>query len=121
MKQSSDMQITTQHRNLRSTDKVDSLVEERILALQPRLQIGEAKVCLEYRWEESPAYRVGIHLVTPGPDVLAEGCDHTLRSAIAKAMAEVEVKLAYRARKTLHRLRSNLQTPAPPRERHLHS
>ena len=113
------MKLNVQHHNLRSTHELDSLIEERILALQPRLQIDEAKIRLECRWKESPAYRVAIHLVTPGPDVLAEGCDHTIRAAIGKAVAHIEAKLGHRARKPLRRLRSNLQTPAPRRERRM--
>ena len=113
------MKLNVQHHNLRSTHELDSLIEERILALQSRLQIDEAKIRLECRWEESPAYRVAIHLVTPGSDVLAEGRDHTIRAAIAKAVADIEAKLGDRARKPLRRARSNLQTPAPLRERRM--
>jgi ribosome-associated translation inhibitor RaiA len=113
------MKLNVQHHNLRSTHELDSLIEERILALQPRLQIDEARIRLECRWKESPAYRVAIHLVTPGPDVLAEGRDHTIRAAIAKAVAHIEDKLGDRARKPLRRLRSNLQAPAPLRERRM--
>ena len=115
------MKLNVQHHNLRSTHELDSLIEERILALQPRLQIDEAKIRLECRREASPACRVAIHLVTPGPDVLAEGRDHTIRAAIAKAVADLEAKLADRARKSTRRLRSNLQTPASLRERRMQS
>ena len=113
------MKLNVQHHNLRSTHELNSLIEERILALQPRLRIEEAKVYLECRWEESPAYRVAVHLVSSGPDILAEGCDHTIRAAIAKAVADIEAKLGDRARKPLRRLRSNLQTPAPLRKRRM--
>jgi ribosome-associated translation inhibitor RaiA len=115
------MKLNVQHHNLRSTHELDSLIEERILALQPRLQIDEARIHLECRREESPAYRVSIHLVTPGPDVLAEGRDLTIRAAIAKAVADIEAKLGDRARKPLRRLRSKLHTPAPLRERRMQS
>ncbi len=113
------MKLNVQHLNLRSIHELDSLVEDRILALQPRLQIDEANVRLECRWEESPAYRVAVHLVTPGPDLLAEGRDHTLRAAIHKAVADIEDKLGERARKPLRRSRSNLQLSAPVRERRM--
>ena len=106
------MKLITQHYNLRSTDELDSLVEERILAFEPRLQIDEARVRLECRWEESPAYTVAIHLVTPGPDLQATGRDHTIRAAIGKAVIDLEDKLRERSRKPLRRLRSNLQVPA---------
>jgi ribosome-associated translation inhibitor RaiA len=106
------MKLITQHHNLRSSDELDSLLEERILAFEPRLQIDEARVRLECRWEESPAYFVAIHLVTPGPDLRAEGRDHTIRAAIGKAVTDLEDKLGHRARKPLRRLQSNLQVPA---------
>ena len=106
------MKLNVQHLNLRSIHELDSLVEDRILALQPRLQIDEANVRLECRSEESPAYRVAVHLVTPGPDLLAEGRDHTLRTAIRKALLELEDRFQDREHKSIRRVRSNLQTPA---------
>jgi ribosome-associated translation inhibitor RaiA len=84
------MKLTLEHHHLRSTDELDSMIEERILALQSRLQIDEANVRLARHYETSPAFSVHIHLVTPGPDVLAEGRDHTLRAAIEKVMTGLE-------------------------------
>ena len=109
------MRLITQHENLRSTDELDSLVEERILAFEPRLQIDEARVRLECRWERSPAYRVAIHIVTPGPDLRVEGHDHTARAAIAKALTNLEARLRYREGKPIRRVRSNLKTRAAQR------
>jgi len=109
------MKLITQHHNLRSTDELDSLVEERIFAFEPRLQIDEARVRLECRWEESPSYRVAIYLVTPGPDLRAEGCDHTIRAALGKAVTDLEDKRRERSRKPRRRLQSNLQAPAARR------
>lgn len=106
------MKLTVQHHHLRSTDDLDSLIEERILALQPRLQIDEANVRLECRFEESPAFSVRIHLVTPGPDVVAESRDHTIRAAVIKVMAALEEKTGRRALKRFRRIRNNLQAPA---------
>jgi ribosome-associated translation inhibitor RaiA len=106
------MKLITQHHNLRSTDELNSLVEERILAFGPRLQIDEARVRLECHWEESPAYRVAIYLVTPGPDLQAEGCDHTIRAALGKAVTDLEDKLRERSQKPLRRLQGNLQVHA---------
>ena len=65
------MKLTVQHHHLRSSDELDSLIENRILALQPRLQIDEANVQLACSLEESPAFSVRVHLVTPGPDARA--------------------------------------------------
>ena len=105
------MKLITQHHQVRSTDELDSLVEERILAFEPRLQIDEARVQLECNWAQSPSFRVAIHIVTPGPDLLAEGRDHTLRAAIGKAVAHLDDKLRERSRQPLRRLRSNRQAP----------
>ncbi len=106
------MKLTVQHHNLRSSDELDSLIENRILALQPRLHIDEARVRLECRFEQSPAFSVRVHLVTPGPDLVAERRDHTLRAAIDKVMADLEANLSHRREKRLRRVRSNLQEPA---------
>jgi ribosome-associated translation inhibitor RaiA len=106
------MKLTVQHHKLRSTHELDSLLEDRILDLEPRVQINEARVRLECRWETSPAYRVAIHIVTPGPDLHAEGCDHTVRAAIYKALLDLEDGLQHRERKPVRRKRSNRQMPA---------
>jgi ribosome-associated translation inhibitor RaiA len=106
------MKLNLQHHNLRSSDELDSLIENRILALQPRLRIDEAHVRLECRFESSPAYGVLIHLVMPGPDVFAEGRDHTIHAAIHKALGEIESRLDHRAAKRQQRVRSNIQAPA---------
>jgi ribosome-associated translation inhibitor RaiA len=105
------MKLALEHHHLRSTDALDSLIEERILALQPRLQIDEANVRLEHRHESSPAFRVHVHLVTPGPDVFAEGRDHTLRAAIEKVTAALEARIGDRLEKRRRRVRGNLQEP----------
>jgi ribosomal subunit interface protein len=106
------MKINIQHSHIRSTDELDSLVESRIMALQPRLVIEEATVRLEYRHEASPPFKVSVHLVTPGPDVFADGCDHTMRAAIGKAMDGLSAQISGRAHKRLRRIKGNLQEPA---------
>ena len=105
------MKLIVQHHKIRSTDELDSLLEERIFELEPRLQIDEARVRLECRWGASPAYRVAIHIVTPGPDLEAEGLDHTIHAAIGKAFLDLETRLRDREHKPIRRVRSNLQTP----------
>jgi len=105
------MKMTLQHFSVRSTDSLDSWVETRIFSLQPRLQIDEANIRLEHRRETSPAYRVHVHLVTPGPDVFAEGRDHTLRAAFEKVMGDLLGKITGRSTRRRQRLRSNLSSP----------
>lgn len=102
------MKLTVQHFDLPSTHPVDALVEERILALQVRLRIDEASVRLERQGHLSPPFRVSVHLVTPGPDVLAESRAHTLRAAIDKTLALLERDLDDRAARRRHRRKTNL-------------
>jgi ribosome-associated translation inhibitor RaiA len=106
------MKLTLEHHNLPSTHELDALIENRILALQPRLQIDEAHVRLECRFESSLPFGVRIHLVTPGADVFAEGRDHTIHAAIHKALGEIESRLDHRTAKRQQGARSNLQAPA---------
>jgi len=107
-KKTNDMKLTLQHFAIRSTNALDAWVENQIFSLQPRLQIDEANVRLAHRRESSPTYEVRVHLVTPGPDVFAEGHDHTLRAAFGKVMRELGDKITGRAKKRLHKVKSNL-------------
>ena len=104
------MKLNVQHHNLRSTHELDSLIEERIFKLESRLQIDEACVRVECLWEKSPAYRVAIHIATPGPDLEAEGRDHTVLAAIGKAFLDLEHRLRDREHKSMRRAQSSLQT-----------
>ncbi len=106
------MKLTLQHFDIRSTDVLDTLVEERILGLGPLLQIDEANVRLERHRGASPAFRAQVHLVTPGPDVLAEARDHTIRAAVEKVLAELELKINGRALQRMRRVRGDRQGPA---------
>jgi ribosomal subunit interface protein len=111
------MKVTVEHASVPSTDSIDSLVEDRILALSRRIQIEEARVRLECCRAISPKYRVSIHIVTPGPDLLADERDHTLPAAIEKVMTRLEARLAHREGKRRRRARGNLQLPAISRGR----
>lgn len=110
------MKVTVQHVFVRSTDAVDSLVEDRILELSRGIEIEEARVRLEHQRESSPAFRARVHLVTPGPDVHAEARDHTLAAAIEKVMAELERRIHGRSARRMRRVKSNLQEPFTSRE-----
>ena len=107
------MKLSVQHRDIRSTHALDSLIEEHILSLRPRLQIDEAVVRLEHRAGDSPAFHVSVHLVTPGPDVSAESGDHTVRAAVEKVMKQVRDKITDRHAKRARKLKSKLSSPAP--------
>lgn len=103
------MKLTIQHFNVRSTDAMDSLVESTLCSLESRLRIDEAVVLLEERLEASPRFRVRVHLVTPGPDVMVETSDHSLAAAIRKADTALRSELDRRDRKRADRLRAPAQ------------
>jgi ribosome-associated translation inhibitor RaiA len=84
------MRLNLQHFSIRSTNALDSWVEQQILALGRLRQIDEANIRLAWHRDVSPAYHVRVHLVTPGPDVIAESNDHTLRAAVEKAIKQLE-------------------------------
>lgn len=102
------MKLTVKHRNVRSTNSLDTWVEEQIISLQPALQIDEADITLAYDPETSPAYQVNAHLVTPGPDVFGEGRDHTLQAAFAKMMDSLRAKIRGRATRKQKRRKSHV-------------
>ena len=104
------MKLNVQHLNLRSLHSLDSWVEKQIFTLGRARQIDEANIRLIRLENASPAYRVNVHLVTPGPDVFAEGRDHTLRAAFSKVTAQLREKIGTRATRRLQRLKSNLKS-----------
>ena len=91
------MRLNLQQHNLRPLDRLDAWVEKQLRALGALRQIDEANVRLVRLLDASPAYRVYVHLVTPGPDVFA------------KAVTELREQIASRAAKRLQRLKSNLK------------
>ena len=97
------MKLTIRHRHLRSFHALDSMVEERVLALAEFGRIDDASVLLEHRAEESPAYRAEVRIAVSGPDLCAEAIDHTVAHAFRRAIGELEGKLRERAERREHR------------------
>lgn len=106
------MRINLQHLNLPSVDALDAWVEKQIFALGRTRQIDEANIRLIRHEQGSPAYQVDIHLVTPGPDLFADGRDHTLRAAFAKVIAQLRGTITRRASKRQQNMKGNLSAPA---------
>ena len=106
------MKLHIHHRHHQPSPSFTALIASQLESLSPALQIDEARVLIERRLEASPAFRVAAHLVTPGPDIHAEGVDHTLRAALQKLVAGLSERIQGRHAKRARRLRSNLQQPA---------
>ena len=104
------MRLNLQHFNIPSMDTLDSWVEKQVFSLGRARQIDEANIRLSRLENASPAYQVNVHLVTPGPDVFAEGRDHTLRAAFAKAMTQLQETIRKRSINRLQRLKNNTKS-----------
>ena len=107
------MKLHIQHRHHSPSAAFTALVTQQIESLREALQIDEARVLIERRLESSPPFRISAHLVTPGPDVLAEAVDHTLRAALQKLVAELESRIDHRHRKRARRKQDHFRTDVP--------
>ena len=106
------MKIRIKHLNHQPSIAFTEHLEKQLQPFSEIRQIDEARITLEHRHEESPAFRVALHLVTPGPDFTAEAVDHTLRAALAKAIEDLNDKIEERGASRSRRARGNLQEPA---------
>lgn len=104
------MKLTLQYRNVPSTGGIEALMTSLINALRPAIKIDHAIVRLDQSAEASPRFSIFVHLVTPGPDVIAEGRDHTLLAAINKVISALKAKIGQRR---LKRLRNDGASAAP--------
>jgi hypothetical protein len=103
------MKLTLTHRNHAPSASIVEMIDKELKALQPDLQIDEARVHLERSLTASPPFSASFHLVTPGPDVIVQATDHTLRAALLKAVAAVKDKIGHR---NLKRARRREAAPA---------
>ncbi len=108
------MQLKLTHRNHRPSSSITALIEAELAALEPDLRIDEARVAIERSLTESPPFRVSLHLVTPGPDIIVRVKDHTLRAAAAKAFERVREKVGQKRAKQTHN-RSQAHVTSLPR------
>ncbi len=104
------MKLILTHHHHQPSPSFIALIKQRIESLQDDLQIDEARVLVERRLEESPAFRVTAHLVTPGQDVVAEAVDHTLRAALGKLFGKLEAHINHLHPKRARRVPSPRKT-----------
>ncbi len=109
------MKLIFTHRHHQPSPSFTALVTQRLESLREALQIDEARVLIERRLEASPAFRITAHLVTPGPDVLAEAVDYTLRAALDKMIGQLEARIDHRHQKRARRGPNPLKKTAPTR------
>lgn len=102
------IKLTLTHRNHAPSASIVEMIGRELKSLEPDLQIDEARVHLERSLTDSPPFSASFHLVTPGPDVIVQAADHTLRAALLKAIAAVKDKITHR-----HLKRTRRRAPAP--------
>lgn len=93
------MKLLLTHHHHQPSPSFIALIKQRLGSLREALQIEEARVLIERRLEESPAFRVSAHLVTPGPEIVAEAVDHTLRAALGKMFGKLEAPIDHRQKR----------------------
>lgn len=108
------MKLTLTHRNHAPSASLLETLHKELKALEPTLQIDEARVHLERSLSDSPPFSISFHLVTPGPDVMAEATDHTLRAAMLKAFDLIRGKIEQRHLKRAKR-KTNVHVTSAPR------
>jgi ribosomal subunit interface protein len=106
------MKLTIHHLHITASHTLDSLVEDRLIALAELNRIDDAEVVLEHQSEKSPAFRAEVHIAVPGPDLSAEAVDHTAANAFRRAVAQIESKLRERAFRRGRRLVGHRKHPA---------
>lgn len=88
--------ITVKTLNIKKGDKVIDWLKSRVAELSRMRKLDAAEVVLEYHHHETPGYIVKAHLATPGPDITAEGRDHTIHAAALRTLSELHKKIKNR-------------------------
>ena len=116
MKSNLPMNIRLRRINPPAAVKTTTLLRERLLSLARIRKIEAAHLSLE-REPEATTFRVSAHLETPGPDIRAEGRDHTLHAAALRAVAQLQRLIRARNARRRERLAARAGHPRAPMHR----
>ena len=106
------MKFVLSHPNISQASKLECWIEKALHSLFPLVNIEEARIAVTFDGEASPPYRVTAHLKVPGPDLRAEGVDHTVRTAFARVFETLRERAVERAARRLKK-RSNRRALLP--------
>jgi ribosome-associated translation inhibitor RaiA len=106
------MKLFLSHAPVKSADKFERWIETSISSLLPLLKIEEAHVSIEYNRESSPCYHAKAHLKVPGPDLRAQGIDHTPGTAFVRVIDQLRARAVERAVRRLRRRGEKRVLPA---------
>ncbi len=116
MKLNLPMNIRLRRINPPSAVKTTTLLRDRLLSLARIRKIDAAHLSLE-REPEASTFRVSAHLETPGPDIRAEGRDHTLHAAALRALKQLQRHVRARNARRRERLAAQAGHPRSPMNR----
>ena len=116
MKLKLPLNIRLRRINAPSAAKTTSLLREQLLSLARIRKIDAAHLSLE-RDPEATTFRVSAHLETPGPDIRAEGRDHTLHAAALRVLAQLQRHIRSRNARRRERLSDRAAHPRAPMQR----
>ena len=116
MKLKLPLNIRLRRINAPSAAKTTSLLREQLLSLARIRKIDAAHLSLE-RDPEATTFRVSAHLETPGPDIRAEGRDHTLHAAALRVLVQLQRHIRDRNARRRERLSDRAGHPRAPMQR----
>jgi ribosome-associated translation inhibitor RaiA len=116
MKLKLPLNIRLRRINAPSAAKTTSLLREQLLSLARIRKIDAAHLSLE-RDPEATTFRVSAHLETPGPDIRAEGRDHTLHAAALRVLVQLQRHIRSRNARRRERLSDRAGHPRAPMQR----
>jgi ribosome-associated translation inhibitor RaiA len=106
------MRITIKHKGVASEDRWDRMIEDGLFSLADRVRVEEARVVIERRWDGQVPYRASTHIVTPGPDITADGVDHTIQAAVMKMLRALDTGVRQRHMRRSERIKSKVPARA---------
>lgn len=109
------MKLILRHLHHQPSESLLELIKAELDSLKGSLQIDEARIHLERRLTGTPPFSVSFHLVTPGPDIMVDAADYTLRAALLKAFASIKSKIGHRHAKRARKAAAPAQITASAR------
>lgn len=97
------MKLDVRLKGWKSDARIRRFVQEQLECLPNFGYVSDAQVVLVRAGNGGPAWTAKAHLAVPGPDLKAEGRDHTFEAAWRKVMDALHGQLADRAARRRHR------------------
>lgn len=100
------MKLIIHHRWLKTDQRLVDRLRKHLSSLTRMLRVESAEVILEKSPTSSPPFSAKVHLAVPGPDLFAEGRDHTLEASLRKVLGALTRQAKERKQKQISRQRA---------------